>query len=412
MKNSILYKSLLLLFLISTFSACDLNNNDEDKKPVDIYLISYEKHKTYQVSYMRDLLNSYAIIYPELQTITDNLQYSIDVYKITYATKFKGEEIIASGLVSVPLSEGSYPLISYQNGTNTLHSDAPTANPDNQLYLLLEFIASTGFVVAVPDYLGFGASDDMFHPYLEKETTVQAVTDMLRATKEFVLHYQNAEVNKDLYIIGYSQGGWATMQLQKAIEQNYSNEFNLKASSCGAGAYDLNFTNDFILSQETYPMPYYTGYIMNSYIKMGYVTNPAGDLFKSPYDKKILSLFDGKHSGGDINAELTTVVSDLFTEEYRIGANTNPKYSTVISALQKNSVSAWKTNVPTLLTHGTADTYVPVQNSENIYAGFIAAGVDKSKITYIPIEGAGHTGGIIPSGVASFNWFISLNKGN
>ncbi|HSH20348.1 MAG TPA: hypothetical protein VLA03_07830, partial [Draconibacterium sp.] len=79
MKNSILYKSLLFLFLISTFSACDLNNNDDDKKPVDIYLVSYEKHKTYHVADMRALLNSYAIIFPELQTIIDNLQYSIDV---------------------------------------------------------------------------------------------------------------------------------------------------------------------------------------------------------------------------------------------------------------------------------------------------------------------------------------------
>ena len=411
MKNKILNKFLLLLFIISTFSACNIFDNDDDKKPVDIYLISYEKHKTYQVKDIKDLLNSYAIIYPELQTIIDNVEHAIDIYKITYTTKFKGEEIIASGLVAVPLTQGTYPILSYQNGTNTLHSDAPTADPDNQLYVLLEFIASTGFVVSVPDYLGFGASDDMFHPYLEKESTVQSVTDMIRAAKEFVVHYQNTEANNDLYIVGYSQGGWATMQLQKYIEQNFSDEFNLKASSCGAGAYDLNFTNDYILAQSTYPMPYYAGYIMHSYIKMGEVTNPASDLFKSPYDQKIMTLFDGTHSGGEINAQLTTVTADLFTEEYRTSANTNPKFSTVVSALKQNSISAWKTNVPTLLTHGTADTYVPVQNSENIYAGFIAAGVDKSKITYIPIEGAGHTGGIIPSGVASFNWFISLSKG-
>lgn len=412
MKNSILNKLILLLFLVSLFSACDINNTDEDKKPVDIYLVSYEKHKTYHVADMRALLNSYAIIFPELQTIIDNLQYSIDVYKITYTTTFKGEEILASGLVSVPLSEGAFPLISYQNGTNTLHSDAPTAKPDDQLYMLLEFIASTGFIVAAPDYLGFGESSDIFHPYLEKETTVQAVTDMLRATKEFVLHYDNAEASNDLYIVGYSQGGWSTMQLQKAIEQRYSSEFNLKASSCGAGAYDLNFTNDFILALETYPMPYYAGYIINSYINMGYVTNPASDMFKAPYDQKVMTLFDGKHSGGEINAQLTTVVADLFTEEYRTSSNTNPKFSSVISALSQNSVSAWKTNIPTLITHGTADTYVPIENSERMYAGFKSAGVDDSIITYIRIDGADHGGAVIPSSVASFNWFIELKNSN
>lgn len=409
MKNSLLHKFLLLIVIVSFFSSCNIFDND-DKEPADIYLISYEKHKTHSIADMRALLNSYAIVYPELQTIIDNLQYSVDVYKISYTTKFKGEDILASGLVSVPLSEGTFPVLSYQNGTNTLHSDAPSVNPDNQLYVLLEFIASTGFVVSVPDYLGFGASDNMFHPYLEKESTVQSVIDMTRAAKEFVVHYNNAETSKDLYIIGYSQGGWSTMQLQKAIEEKYLNEFNLVASSCGAGPYDLRYVNDYVLAQTSYPMPYYVGYIFNSYINMGYLTNPASDLFKSPYDQRIMTLYDGAHSGGEINAQLTQVTADLFTAEYKSTSNTNAKFSTVISSLDKNSIPAWKTNIPTLLTHGTADKYVPVQISENMYDDFLAKGVNPSNITYIPIEGADHTGGVMPSGVASFNWFISLKN--
>ena len=144
---------------------------------------------------------------------------------------------------------------------------------------------------------------------------------------------------------------------------------------------------------------------------MGDITNQASDLFKSPYDQKVMTLFDGNHSGGEINAQLTQVTADLFTTEYKSTSNTNSKFSSVISSLAKNSIPAWKTNVPTLLTHGTADTYVPVQISDNMYQAFIEKGVDPSKITYIPIQGADHTGGIIPSGVASFNWFIQLNKG-
>ncbi len=410
MKKNIFYKSLLLLFFISTFSSCGLFDDDDDKKPVDIYLVSYEKHKTYSVSQIRALLTSYAIIFPDLNNIIEKVEHSIDVYKITYTTEFNGKFVTASGLVSVPLTKGTYPVISYQNGTNTLHSDAPTVKPDYQLYMLLEFIASTGFVVAVPDYLGFGKSDDMFHPYLDKESTVQSVIDMIRATKEFVVHYENTEVNKDLYIIGYSQGGWATMQLQKAIEQNHLDEFNLVASSCGAGPYDLQYVNDYVLAQTTYPMPYYVGYIFNSYISLGDIINPASDVFKSPYDQRIMTLFDGTKTGGEINEQLTQTTADLFTSDYISYSNTDVKYATVISSLAKNSVYAWKTNVPTLLTHGTADTYVPVQLSENLYNNFLSLGVDKSKITYMPIPGADHTDGIIPSEVASFNWFISLNN--
>ena len=410
MKKTIFYKSLLLLFFISTFSSCGLFDDDDDKKPVDIYLVSYEKHKTYSVSQIRALLSSYAIIFPDLNNIIEKVEHSIDVYKITYTTEFNGKFVTASGLVSVPLTKGTYPVISYQNGTNTLHADAPTVKPDYQLYMLLEFIASTGFVVAVPDYLGFGKSDDMFHPYLDKESTVQSVIDMIRATKEFIVHYENTEVNKDLYIIGYSQGGWATMQLQKSIEQNHSDEFNLVASSCGAGPYDLLYVNEYVLSQTTYPMPYYVGYIFNSYINLGDIKNPANDVFKSPYDQRIMTLFNGTKTGGEINEQLSQTTADLFTSDYINYSNTDVKYATIISSLAKNSVNAWKTNVPTLLTHGTADTYVPVELSENLYKNFLSLGVDESKITYIPIPGADHTGGIIPSQVASFNWFLSLNN--
>jgi pimeloyl-ACP methyl ester carboxylesterase len=359
---------------------------------------------------MKALLTFSANLYPELKSITDKLEQNIDVYTITYTTKFKGNDVIASGLVSVPVTAGSYPIMSYQNGTNTLHSEAPSVNPDNQLFLLLEFLASSGFVVSVPDYLGFGASSNMFHPYLDKESTIQTVTDMLKAVEELVTNHLEIEVSKDLYITGYSQGGWATMQLQKSIEENNTGEFNLKASSCGAGPYDLRYVNDYVLGLTNYPMPYFIGYVFNGHLKLGDITNPAGDIFKSSYDQKILTLYDGTKSGDEINSQLTTSTADLFTAEYKTTSNTNPKFSSVISSLNNNSIAAWKTNIPTLITHGTADTYVPEQISINMYDDFLEKGVNQSKITYIAIPGAGHNTAVIPSGVATFNWFISLNN--
>lgn len=409
MKKVLNLNILLFVLLVAGFSGCDINNNDEPEI-TDKYLVSFEKHKTYKLADMKIILAVYSSLYPDLKNISDNLVHDIDVYTITYTTKFKGNDVIASGLVSVPSAEGTYPLMSYQNGTNTLHSEAPSVKPDNQLFLLLEFIASTGFVVSVPDYLGFGASSDMFHPYLDKESTIQLVTDMLRAVEELSANHLNIEASNDLYITGYSQGGWATMQLQKAIEDNTISEFNLKASSCGAGPYDLQYVNDYILGLTNYPMPYFIGYIFNSYLNLEDITNPASDIFKSPYDQRIMTLFNGTQTGDEINSQLTTATADLFTADYKSTSNTNAKFSSVISSLDKNSIAAWKTNIPTLLTHGTTDNYVPEQISKNMYAGFLAKGVDASKIQYIAIEGAGHTTAIIPSGVATFNWFISMNN--
>ncbi|MCF6358350.1 MAG: prolyl oligopeptidase family serine peptidase, partial [Draconibacterium sp.] len=267
MKTNIIQKFLLIIFVVSIFSSCDLFNNDEDKQPTDQYLVSYEKVATYLPALIESILTPLVDDYPGFAPIVSEIEHGVTVYKISYITSFNDDDVIASGLVCVPTAAGEFPILSYQNGTNTEHSKAPTVNPDNELFLLLEFMASTGFVVTIPDYLGFGTSENMFHPYLDGESTVQSILDMQRAVKEMVANYLRDEIglelNNDYYITGYSQGGWSTMQLQKAIEEKYSDVFNLRASVCSAGPYDLNYINEYVLAQEEYPMPYFLGYIFN-----------------------------------------------------------------------------------------------------------------------------------------------------
>ena len=202
------------------------------------------------------------------------------------------------------------------------------------------------------------------------------------------------------------------MTLQKAIETGLSDEFKLKASACGAGPYDLNLVNDYVLAQTNYPMPYYIGYIFNSYIKLGDINNLPSEIFKSPYAGKILSLYDGTKSGDEINAQLTTKTEDLYTAEFLAGYKTESKFNSVVTSLQKNSVTAWKTNIPTMLFHGTADNYVPPTTSLTLYNAFLAQGVSTSLVKHVPIPNAGHSSGIVPASAASFAWFIELNKAN
>lgn len=409
MKYITLLKSLVIFSLIVSLASCDLINNTDEPTPVDEFLVSYDRQRSLPLSIIKLGLESQINDYPEIEPLINKMEHSVSVYVITYNTTFKGEPIIASGMVAVPsTSEIEFPVISFQNGTNTLHSMAPSVNPDNELFLMLEFISSTGFIISVPDYLGFGASDNMFHPYMHKESTIQAVTDMLRAVKELINNHLFTEMSNDLYITGYSQGGWATMQLQKAIEDQYSSEFNLKASACAAGPYDLNYINNFVLEQETYPMPYFLGYVFNSYINLGLISNPASDLFMSPYDNVVTSYYDGTYSGDEINDALTTSVDMLFTEDYRINANTDAKYSSIVNSMSDNSISAWNTTTPMRIIHGTSDEFVPQEVSLNIYQDFLAKGVSTNQVKYIPLAGLGHTSGIIPAELKAITWFLDL----
>lgn len=405
-----------VVFLLSLVAGCSwLDDPKENPDPVDKYLVSFEKHKSYTTEYLTALVQFASVTFPDVQTelqkLAEQIEHPVTVYTLSYTTRFNGKNVVASGLVAIPDTKAiEFPLLSYQNGTNTLHSQAPSVNPDSELFVLLETVAATGFVVILPDYLGFGASDDMYHPYLHKVSTVQTVTDMLRAVKELCTNHLETELNDDLFLAGYSQGGWATMQVQKAIEQDYASEFDLKASACGAGPYDLNYINRYILESDTYPMPYFIGYIFNTYFNLGLEANLASEIFNPPYDSRIMTLYDGTKSGEEINAQLTTKISELFTENFITGAYTDEKYTPLVNSLSENSVEAWKTTTKTLILHGTDDGFVPPMGSNKIVQEFRSKGVGTEMVTLMSIPGATHTTGIISSGIASMNWLIEIRN--
>jgi pimeloyl-ACP methyl ester carboxylesterase len=410
MKFNILSKTLLISLFVVIFSSCHNIFDNDDEDSTNEYLINYNTEKSYLPILIEALFDRMVDQYPDMAAIRNRVEYGIQVYKITYYTTLQGESQVASGLVCVPMGEGPFPVMSYQNGTNTLHSNAPSENPNRDLYLMLESVASTGFVVAIPDYIGFGSSDNTFHPYLHKESTVQTVIDMLRAIDELTENELNVSINNDLYITGYSQGGWATMAVQKAIETEFSNEFNLKASACGSGPYDLSYINKYIRNQETYPMPYFTGYMFNSYQNLGVMTTPIDSVFQEPYAEKIPELYDGTMSGEEINDELTTVVADLFTENYILNYETDSTFTSLRETLVDNSIEAWVTSTPTRIYHGTADDFVPAQVSTSIYQDFLELGVSSNQVVMVPLPDLGHTEAIIPTGLASIQWFLELTE--
>ncbi len=396
----------IIIFITPLLIITSCHNLFDDDEPVTEYLVSYEVLKSYTPDQIQWAFDNFFSGYPDINSQKNKFISGFIVYKISYNTIFQDKGKVASGLVCVPMGEGPFPVLSYHNGTNTEHSNAPSVNPNRDVYMLLEFISSTGFVISLPDYLGFGSSDNMFHPYLHKESTVQSVLDMLRAVDELA-EVRGFELLSDLYITGYSQGGWTTLQVQKAIETQYSSEFNLKASAPCAGPYDLSYINNYIRDLTTYPMPYFLGYICHSYSNLEEMRTPVNAIFNEPYASKIPNLYDGSKSGDEINAELTTAVSDLLTDDYINDFETAATFSSLRSALSNNSVTAWNTTTPTKIIHGTADSFVPYKVAQDIHNDFVSAGAG-NKVELIPLEGLGHTDGIIPAGLISVLWFIDL----
>jgi pimeloyl-ACP methyl ester carboxylesterase len=397
---------LILVFAVLLLNSCKDTNTPEPK--------SYENYISNELKSQitsQEAVANFIKVAPEAVAISPLIRFDVEVRKITYKTIFKDKNIQASGLICIPKTAGNYPILSFQNGTNTLYSEAPSVNSGNDMFAVMESLTAMGFIVVIPDYIGFGASANLPHPYLDAKSSTQSILDMIRATKEYSTDDKVlAKPTKDLFIFGYSQGGWATMQLQKTIEKDYSSEFNLIASSCGAGPYSIEYMNKYIVDKIDYPMPYFLAYLLNSYDIMDAFTNPLTDFIQAPYAAKIPGLFDGKHSGGAINAELTTQMANFLTPEYRAGYATDAKYAGVRSAFLSNSITAWNAKTPMKLFHGADDDLIPPGISQKMLADFQTAGVPASQIQLVIIPNVGHTTGVYPAGMQTIQWFLTLMK--
>jgi len=408
MKNCRYLLNLLLFFLLftATFTSCR-----KDDTPEYDYFIDNRLEATYTETYISSILSYAVATYPELAELQDFISDGVNIYKVVYNTRVNGDNIIASGLVSIPATPGEYPVLSFQNGTNTKNSNCPSNNPLSIDYQFVEFIASMGFVVIIPDYPGFGNSSEIPHPYLIAEPTIQSITDMFRAVSEAGdARFPGVKTKNEYYLLGYSQGGWATMTLHKALEVGYSPEFNLKSSVCGAGPYDMYNLFLGMSSLSTYPMPSYIGYIINAYSEYDQFSNKVTELMNEPYASRLSSLYNGTLTTSEINDKLTTSIPGLLKQDFISGFSGSSAYSTVRQGLISNSISPWNTHKPVLMVHGSGDTHVNVSTTETMYAAMINAGTSTSILTKIILPDLDHGDALIPCMTEGLKFLINLRN--
>lgn len=401
-------KLVVYLCILLIISSC--SKDTEDIKHT--YLVHYDKMYTLQNSFILSILNEISSDQPEVIELINNVNYNVEVYNITYKTRYKDEDIIASGLVCIPHSSIDFPIISFQNGTNTSHINAPTTNWSNPMFMLLQSLASNGYIILIPDYIGFGESENKMHPYYVKSTTNSAIIDMIYAVQELLEYYSTgANYNDEYFLMGYSQGGWATLAALEELEINHASNIEVRATSCGAGAYNLMHVSDYILQQNTFPSPLYLPYYMYSHQQYGSINDSLDKYFQEPYLSRIPELFSGNHNNSYINSQLTDTVAGLLATEFITGFSDSPVYEELRSDLVLNSVNAWPASSLVHLYHGTEDLNVPISESQNMYSDFMALDLG-NRVKLIELEGKNHESGILPWGIKTFIWFnkIKVNE--
>lgn len=333
-------------------------------------------------------------------------KYGVDFYKIIYKTTYRGKQIEASGSLAIPKNMPSAPaFLSAQHGTIFSDADAPSNFPT--AFTGFELFASTGFVTAIPDFIGYGASNSTFPPYYDMQYSGSAVVDMLKASK-YYLSTLKKTINNKLFLVGYSEGGYVTMAAQKEIETNADNNLTLTASAEGAGGYDLNTQLSAIGTMQSYPDPSFLALIINAYNITYSWNRPLIDFFMEPYASKIPQLLNGTLNNGQINSQLTTNLDSLFNPTFYSNLSNPSGEATLKAQMTANSFPNWYPKTLTKMYHGTADEAVFFQTSQTTYSRFIAAG--STQLTFIPIPGGTHGTSVIPMMLDVLPWFESLSQ--
>lgn len=331
-------------------------------------------------------------------------EYSIKVYKIVYQTiDAKGNPAKASGSVYVPQGINNLPMLSAHHGTQTNRSRVGSVSPLNSPEGIIA--GTLGYYGIVPDYLGLGESQ-ILHPYLHAKSSATCVIDFLRASEKFA-EQNNIQLNGQLFLAGYSEGGYVTMAAHKEIETNYSNEFTVTASAPMAGSYDMNLTAHKIIEKEIYDEPSFLSLLMVAYNDI-YGWNRINNIFQSTYSNIVAGLFDGTKTTEEINTFLTNKVSELFKPEF-ISNYLAGNDELMNAALTENSLLNWSPLAPIRLFHGNADEFVPYENAAEAVQKLTLNG---GSIELITIKNGTHATSVIPSLIGAVLWFEEIKIQN
>ncbi len=392
----LLYFSIIFIFVF--IQGCSENSTEpipELSEEVRGGIISTTSIYTYSKEEVQYLLNIAQVLG------SFDITYSVEAIKIVYWTiDADGNYIQASGASMIPVGGEDLPIFNMNHGTevkkNLVASENPIITLEGMLGILM---GSMGYFSCVPDYPGLGVSDGI-HPYIHAESISNSVVDFIRASKTYASN-KDITLNNQLFLAGYSEGGYVTLATQKEMEENHSDEFQLTAVAPMAGPYDLLTTSEELFKQTVYDRPAYFGYILTAYNDI-YGWNRLNSFFVEPYGSMMLSLFDGSNSFSEINNQLPKTISELLNQSFLDGFN-NGTDTQVISAFKENSLLDWSPSAPIKFYHGSADEVVPYEVSlitiENLKAN---SGKDFEIFT---IEGGTHESSAVPCVLDMIDWF-------
>ncbi len=315
----------------------------------------------------------------------------VDIYTVTYRTQYPaGTTITASGLFFLPENrKAGYPAAVYTHGS-LKKPDAPSlcasslTNYTSEIFLCALMASSQQCAVIMPDYIGYGASQQVAHPYIHKESIARASLDMIRAYGEYAQAFDGR-----LFITGYSEGGYAAVALQQMIQQTAGTGLRVVKTVAGSGPYDnAAFAAGILSGTEEL-----TAQVISCYLwALGMFKNDYGyaksydDIFSEP-DNAVLrsaayTMGYFVPGGLPINRNPQQLFRPAFLSGVLNGTDTP-----MAAILAQNSLTDFAPGDSLIFVSGSADDFVHPVNTRNAYDAMHARG---NKVAMHELPGGDH----------------------
>ena len=333
-------------------------------------IISYELVQTWTTNQVQQMYNNNGI-----PSEAGDVHFAVEGYKILYFTPdHTGELVLCSGAIYLPKNtECPSPILAWQHGTTASDTWVPSnIYSDNNVIGALG--ASQGYIVVMSDFIGLGDGVG-FHNYVHADTEASSTIDLILYGKQFA-YGKGVDPSNQLFLMGYSQGGHATMAAVREIEENYTDQLTITASAPMAGPYDMSGAQREMLELgESYPNPGYLPYVLFAYNNIYGLYDDISDVLIPPYDSFLFGMYSGSYSMWDINQTLPSVPINIFQPDYYDDYLNNPDHPFRL-ALIENDVYDFIPQHPMRILHCNGDDNVAYENAEVAYNAFIKGGAE------------------------------------
>ena len=406
LKKSAVYS--VALSLVGFMSACGVSGNDGADS------VSKSLDNLVKATVIDDINAStmLQVIHAKINPKAINA-FGYKAVKISYKTVGQNDKpLIASGLLVIPtatsqyqhyrLSQGEQPfsvsMLCNNHGTIFLNSEAPSnvevsnGLPDYAQAVLMTGYA--GFAAIYPDYIGFGDSNTTVHPYIMKKAAAREAVDMLKASMTYMKN-NNVVLNYQLYISGYSEGGYNALAMAEEVEKNFSDRVNLMGVAPMAGPYNVEALGDVDLNAtQKMVYPAFLADLAYSYSHYYYSDVNLSDLaipplaqfqlaFNGEYDTVPIQTILGvaNPSAGDYGF-YTHTTNELFKDSF-ISDYQNNQNNIMRQKFVQNTLDNWTPRSKMNFIQCVDDDIIPFSESNDTYNKFKTSGLDVT-LTAIP----------------------------